>query len=182
MSGKVIDLSQKFLERRQKHEQSLAQGVSDQTENSGTPAVVQLDLLRQKEIDKERRVIKRTILTEFVGTHAVIPGAGLQKVALYDVSESGLSFDTGAQYGHFQEGETVVLRLYLSSRTYLPIPVLVQNIRAVEGEPLFRHGGAFQADDMNFEAIRHFVKFIESVSVTLKKDNGETVVSGLTPS
>ena len=59
---------------------------------------------RQEMINAERRVVKRTMLTEFIGACVVVPEQGLMKVAIYDISETGIAFDVDVEHGKFKLG------------------------------------------------------------------------------
>ena len=165
MSNKnnVIDLNTR---RREKSEPGQAH-IKD--------AAVVLDMTerRQAALQEERRTVRRTILTEFIGAFVVIPGYGLKKVALYDISEKGLSFDLEFELGKLNLGEEVGMRVYLSQFTYFPFACNVTNVREVPEEGVSRHGVNFVSDTVNEEALMHFVKFIELVSVDLHRDSGD---------
>ena len=124
--------------------------------------------------------MKRTILNEFVGACALVQGKGLIKVQLYDISDSGMAFDTEDGTGHFSLNEEVAMRVYLNHQTYFPFLVTIQNIRAVGDEKVFRHGVNFVKGSINDQALHHFVKFIETVSASLQGDQGDIMVSNLT--
>lgn len=141
--------------------------------------IVDITEKRQEIISQERRQVKRTILTEFVGAFVVVPNLGLVKVAIYDISQDGISFDMEDGQGAFQKGEEVALRVYLNQNTYFPFLARVQNVRKIEEENVVRHGGAFGKDSLNAEALQHFVRFIETVSASLERDSGDVMVSNL---
>ncbi|MBK7890387.1 MAG: hypothetical protein IPJ84_05900 [Bdellovibrionales bacterium] len=42
-----------------------------------------------------------------------------------------------------------------------------------------RHGCTFQRETVNSEALSHFVKFIETVSASLRTDHGDVMVSNV---
>jgi hypothetical protein len=134
---------------------------------------------RNEMLTQERRLVRRTILTEFIGAHIVVPERGLQKVAVYDVSEDGLAFDIELGLGAYSMGEEVSVRVYLNQQTYFPFIVKIANVRSVPEEGVVRHGGRFVKGTLNDVALHHFVKFIETVSASLKTDNGDVMVSGL---
>ena len=142
-------------------------------------AVIDMTEKRNEILNQERRQVKRTILSEFVGAFVLIPRKGLLKVNLYDISENGLAFDVEAEAGHFALGEEVAMRVYLNQQTYFPFVVRIQNVRAEEEEGNFRHGANFQKGTMNEEALHHFVKFIETVSASLQSDGGDIMVSSI---
>jgi hypothetical protein len=134
---------------------------------------------REAMLSQERREVKRTILTEFVGACIVLPERGLMKVALYDISDNGIAFDLEPTEGMFAEGEEIAVRVYLNHTTYFPFTVTVSNSRLLEDEGVIRHGAHFVKDTINDVALHHFVKFIESVSATLCKDDGDVLVSNI---
>ena len=142
-------------------------------------SIVDIGARRQEIIQDERRSVRRTILTEFIGVHAVVPGAGLQKCALHDISEKGLAFDLTKKQGHFKSGEEVALRVYLNHQTYFGFTVSVRSARYIKDEAVYRHGASIVEGSSNEEAIKHFIKFIESVSASLKTDHGDVIVSNL---
>lgn len=170
-SNNVID-----LESRRR---SGAQAGRPQSSNSAP--VVDMTQRRNEMLTDERREVRRTILTEFVGAFTVVPERGLHKVAIYDISENGVAFDIDAEAGHFQQGEEVAMRVYLNNQTYFPFVVKVANVRIIDEEGVFRHGGNFVKGTVNDVALHHFVKFIETVSASLATDHGDVMVSGLLP-
>lgn len=132
---------------------------------------------RQEILSRDRRHVKRTILTEFVGAFVVLPEKGLLKAALYDISDSGLAFDLELLEGGFTSGEEVAMRVYLNHSTYFPFTIRVTNARAIEDEGVVRHGANFIKGSVNDVALHHFIKFIETVSASLKTDSGDVQVS-----
>jgi hypothetical protein len=171
MSSNVID----FMSHLEKKKKPVTGEI---VEREVTP-VFDMTEKRQAELEEDRRQVKRTILTEFVGTHLVVPGAGLQKVVLHDVAESGISFDLDQRFGRFNVGEEVVIRLYLNKDTYFPFHVTVANCRFVDSEGAFRHGCEIAHGSVNDEALQHFIMFIETVSASLRKDGGDVLVGNL---
>lgn len=128
---------------------------------------------RQAALQEERRAVRRTILTEFIGAFVILPGHGLKKVALYDISEKGLSFDLEFELGQLRVDEEIAMRVYLSQFTYFPFSVKISNVRDIPDEGVTRHGSNFVKGTVNEDALEHFVKFIETVSVDLHRDSGD---------
>lgn len=139
--------------------------------------VIDLSERRKAIINQERREVKRTILTQFIGAFLVIPGKGLQRCAVYDISEMGMAFDLDIKYGHFTQDEKVPVRIYMNQFTYFSFDLVIENVRLIESDEVFRHGCRLDAQSSNSEALNHFVRFIESVSAHLKSDHGDVVVS-----
>ncbi len=150
-----------------------------QSREQGLGAVVDMTERRNEMLTHERRKVRRTILTEFISAHIVIPERGLQKVQLYDVSEDGIAFDLDGNIGKFSPGDEVGFRIYLNQQVYFPFVITVTNVRAVPEEGVNRHGGTFVKGTINDVALHHFVKFIETVSAGLRTDHGDVLVSGL---
>ena len=169
-TGTLIDF-QKHLKRQKRSKGDVSAkskaSVTDMTER------------RQEIIREERRHVRRTILSGFIGACVVIPGQGLMRVDIYDISENGVAFDMDLSGGQFQAGEEVAMRIYMNQETYFPFVVTVQNSRVLNGEECTRHGAHFVKGTVNDEALHHFVKFIETVSASLQRDEGDIMVSNL---
>ena len=162
--GKVIDLTSRL--------KTLAPVESVYSNTT----VVDYDEQKQRILFQERRYIKRTILTEFVSAMVVIPEKGLLKVAIYDISENGISFDVEAHQGAFKVDEEISMRVYLNQKTYFPITIQVKHVTEEVSEGVLRHGSVFLKQASTDAALRYFVCFIESVSEGLEKDNGDLMV------
>ncbi|OFZ20035.1 MAG: hypothetical protein A2Z20_08085 [Bdellovibrionales bacterium RBG_16_40_8] len=172
----VIDLS-----RHRKRKNKMSKNIN--TSKKAAP-VVDMTERREAIINDERRKVRRTILTGFIGAFVVVPArpgakGGLLKVEVYDISADGIAFDMSAKYGHYKKGDEIAMRVYLSHDVYFPFVAQVQNQRALAGEAAHRHGANFLRGTVNDEALFHFVKFIETVSASLEKDRGDVMVSGL---
>lgn len=167
--GKVLDFTTRLKVRN-----------SSEIINTNNKAeILDMTEARQEVLNKERRDVKRTILTEFVGAFVVLPDRGLMKVALYDISDNGVSFDIEAIEGGFAIDDQIAMRVYLNHSTYFPFTVTVSNARLLESEGLIRHGAGFVKGTVNDVALYHFVKFIENVSASLKRDGGDILVSNI---
>ncbi|AFY00433.1 PilZ domain-containing protein [Bdellovibrio bacteriovorus] len=165
--GKVLDITPRLR----------AQNSLEIKEIEVRAEVLDITEARQEILSRDRRDVKRTILTEFVGAFVVLPEKGLLKAALYDISENGLAFDLELAEGGFVTGDEVAMRVYLNHSTYFPFTITVSNSRAIEDEGVVRHGAGFVKGTMNDVALHHFVKFIENVSASLKTDSGDVLVS-----
>ena len=109
-------------------------------------SVLDLAEFRKNRLREDRRRVKRTVLTEFVGASIVIPEKGLLKVRLRDLSEEGLAFDMEEGGGQFQVDEEVFFRIYLNHKTYFPFSVRVTNIQSFEENGVIRHGCIFMEE------------------------------------
>lgn len=141
--------------------------------------VVDMTERRNEMLTHERRQVKRTILSEFIGAFVVVPEFGLQRVAIYDISETGIAFDLEIGAGKLKLDEEIAMRVYLNNQTYFPFVVKVANVREIPEEGVTRHGGGFILGTVNDIALHHFVKFIETISASLHTDQGDIMVSNL---
>lgn len=155
---------------------TVAPEVTKNSEGKAGSDVMNFDELRQKMLTHERREVKRTILTEFVSAMVVLPEKGLLKVAIYDISEEGISFDVELEHGQFKVEEEVSMRVYLNHKTYFPISIKVKHLKDEHDEGVVRHGAVFQKGAATDAALQYFVRFIETVSQGLKKDEGDLMV------
>ncbi|MBX7232641.1 MAG: PilZ domain-containing protein [Bdellovibrionales bacterium] len=164
---------------RSSHQKGVG-SAKKQTSHTETPApIIDISNLRAETINQERRKVRRTILNEFIGVHAVVPNHGLMPITLHDVSSDGLSFDIAAKAGQFRVGEELAMRIYLNHDTYFPFFVQVDNVRYKSDETVQRHGAHFVKGSANIDAFQYFIRFLESVSTGLQKDNGDIVVTKL---
>ncbi len=122
---------------------------------------------------EDRRQKKRTVLTDFISVHVVVPRVGLVKAVLYDINEKGISFDLEQRLGHFNPSEEVALRLYLNHNTYFPMITQVKHITSVDEELVYRHGSEFVTNSVNALALHHLIRFLETVNLSLVIDRGD---------
>lgn len=170
MKANVIDITDRLKIKNKKIQNKTSIGKS---------AVTDISKMRSEALEEDRRKVKRTILTEFIGTHIVIPGFGLKKVELYDISTDGVSFDLDPKMGEFITGDEVSMRIYLNHGAYFPFSLEISHGRFDENENVNRHGAHFIKGSVNEEALFHFVKFLETVSTSIKKDEGDILVSNI---
>ncbi len=163
----VIDLT----ERLKMHNST---GIHD---TSADASVVDIGQVRSRIISEDRRQVKRTILTEFISVHAVVPGHGVLRVSLYDITNHGLSFDLELGRGRYNIGDDVELRVYLNHQTYFRIDTKVAHVTEITDEGICRHGCEFVANSLNNNALKHFVQFLEGVTASLRRDGGDVLVS-----
>ncbi len=166
--GDIIDIRSRLKDQQ-----------ASKQKKKGHASVTDISAIRSEAVSADRRKVKRTILTEFIAVHTVVPGMGLMKVHLFDINEKGMSFDIDSAKGHFQVGEQVAMRVYLNHQTYFSFLVNVKHISEIEDEQVQRHGAEFVDGSINNVALHHFVKFIETVSASLKHDKGDVLVSNI---
>lgn len=174
--GKVLDITSRLKASTQ------VQNVSKNTSSNlstGATEIVDMVGARQAQINRDRRQVKRTILSEFIGAYVILPDRGLLKISIYDISDDGISFDVPIENGHFQDQDEVAMRVYMNHKTYFPFVAKVVNLRRFDEDGVVRHGANFMKGTINDVALHHFIKFIETVSASLKTDDGDVLVTNI---
>lgn len=166
--GKLLDLTDRLNQRR-----------SENPKKNTKAEVVDMTEARQAILNREKRQVKRTLLTEFIGAFTVLPERGLLRVSLYDISDNGCAFDVEMMEGNFRNGDEVAMRVYMNHKTYFSFVVKITHTRPLPVEGVVRHGANFVKGTLNDVALHHFVKFIETVSASLKTDDGDIQVSNI---
>ena len=100
-TSNVIDIS-KRRKTGSKSGKSVASGVV--AAEVAAADVVDMTERREAILSSERREVKRTILSEFIGAFILVPEKGLQRVSIYDISENGVAFDLDLAGGGLREG------------------------------------------------------------------------------
>jgi hypothetical protein len=142
--------------------------------------VVDVTNLLREQGAQDRRKAKRVVLGHLMASHVVLPQIGLAQVVIRDIDEGGLAFEMDSFLGAFQKGDELEMRFYLNGQTYFRVNVIVAYSAIDEEHGVSRHGVKFLPDSLNQEALHHFIQFLRTVSVSLKTDRGERVVSNLT--
>lgn len=163
----MIDLTERLSHRKQR----------GNFKSQGAAEILDLVEPRQAILKEERRDLRRTILTEFVGAFVVVPERGLLRVSLFDISDDGLAFEVDTQQGAFLADERIAMRIYLNHKTYFEFVVQVKWHENFEDAGFIRHGTQFVKNTVNDVALSHFVRFIEAVSVNLQADEGDLQIS-----
>ena len=149
----------------------------DTADSLNSAEVVDLQDKKQTILFHERRQVKRTLLTELISSMVILPEKGLMKVSIHDISDEGISFELDSAHGHFKVGEEISLRVYLNQKAYFPIQVTIKHVTPNSEEGVIRHGSVYLKNEENNVALQHFVKFVESASMGLKKDSGDMMVN-----
>jgi len=135
-------------------------------------------ILREQGVH-DRRKAQRVVFGHLIASHIVLPNFGLAQVAIRDIDEGGLAFEMDSFLGCFQKGDQLEMRFYLNGQTYFRVNVIVAYSSQDNELGLSRHGVKFTPDGLNQDALHHFIQFLRTVSVSLKTDRGERVVSNL---
>lgn len=126
--------------------------------------VVDFTGIRQEKIEEKRRQYERILFKNTLGVYSVLEKKGLHGIELIDISEGGLSFQLPENDDiQFSEGDSIILRLYFASETFLPVAVKVVRVTTSieEGSPTRRYGCIMDKSLASYSAVYHFVHFIK---------------------
>ncbi len=128
---------------------------------------------------EDRRKIKRVVLNDFISAHVYVPGRGLLKIALKDITDKGLAFEIDEKQGQFTRGENLEIRFYLNHETYFKFQVAVAHGAFSADDAIYRHGCQFVGDSLNNVALNHFVLFLQNIAASLRTDKGDRIITNL---
>jgi hypothetical protein len=181
MMSKIIPFPKNSIKFDFKNEESEKTFCAPDIENATTSEkVVDVTHLLGEQGAQDRRKAQRVVLSHLIASHVVLPHFGLAQVAIRDIDEGGLAFEMDSFFGAFQKGDELEMRFYLNGQTYFRVGIVVAYSAMDEEFGVSRHGAKFLPDSLNQEALKHFIQFLRTVSVSLKTDRGERVVSNLT--
>lgn len=143
------------------------------------PQVLDVTQRIQDRQAEDRRKIKRVVLNDFISAHVYVPGRGLLKIALKDVTDNGLRFEIDEKQGQFTRGENLEVRFYLNHETYFKFHVQVAHGSFMENESVYSHGCQFVGDSLNNVALNHFVLFLQNIAASLRTDKGDRIITNL---
>jgi hypothetical protein len=124
----------------------------------------------------ERRLQGRTILPELICLHLAVPFIGSMKVPVYDITLRGLSFELDPARGSVSVGDKLELRIALGRNSYVPFQVFVRHVTSIQEEEVFRVGCEYDADSINNQAIKEYILFLQNITPTLKRDQGDKLI------
>jgi hypothetical protein len=156
------------------------EGVSQNDNFEAMKNLVHLKEVLQEQMVEDRRKVQRVLLGDLIASHVVLPSKGLARVSIRDIDEGGLAFEMESSLGCFDKGDSLEMRFYLNGETYFRFYLVVAYSAVDEEKEVSRHGTYFDSESLNQEALYYFVQFLKAVSVSLKTDQGERIVSNLT--
>lgn len=127
----------------------------------------------------ERRAAQRVVLNQSVAAYIFVNTLGLIPTQIVNIHEKGLSFEFDSKFGSFYRGEEVHIRFYLNHEAYFKIPVRIAYSSEDETRGVTRHGASFLKDSETKDTLQYFVKFLQSLELSIKTDRGERVVGHL---
>lgn len=139
--------------------------------------VVDFNEVRTRKMEEKRRKTERIFFRQLLGIYSVVgEGGGMRPIEIVDVSEEGLAFQVQYRAGdHWPQGEKdLVIRLYFSQDTYVPVHLKVQNSRPCveEGVRYTRYGCLVDQTVSSSEAYLGFVRFLKAYAEHAHKDTG----------
>jgi hypothetical protein len=150
------------------------------TESNETQNIIDVTHILRERGALDRRKAQRVVFGHLIASYVVLPNLGLAQVVIRDIDEGGLAFEMDSFFGCFQKGDQVELRFYLNGQSYFRVNVIVAYSAQDNDYGVSRHGVQLIPDSLNQEALHHFIQFLKTVSILLKTDRGERVVSNLT--
>ncbi len=142
--------------------------------------VVDFNEARAQKINEKRRKAERIFFQQLLNVYCVTENTQLRPVELVEVSEDGCSFqiffDSNSPWPTDSLG--LILRLYFSQDTYLPVHLKIQNSRPCidKGTRFTRYGCSVDKTVSSYQAYLQFVRFIKLYSEHAHKDNGQTTL------
>lgn len=138
--------------------------------------VVRIEELQNQKKDQDRRKYQRVLFNNVLNAYTVIEEKGLLQVQLLDISESGIRFQMGQDYGMFHKGEKIAFRLYFSHNDYIPLAVKIvhRQIPKQDDATLVEYGCAIIEVSAEIRAcIKDLVHFITRYTEVAKDDRGD---------
>jgi hypothetical protein len=144
------------------------------TANNSDHQVIDFKSVRDEKLEERRREYERIVFKSVLGVYSVMEQKGLHAIELLDVSEGGLSFQVPEKSDlQVTEGETLNLRLYISTDTFINVDVkVVRSFTSIEeGRPMHRYGCLIDKSLASYSAVYHFVQFITKCAEHGHKDD-----------
>ena len=135
---------------------------------------------REKHIKEKRRQFERIVFNNFIGVHQEIRKDQLIiPVELIDISTDGCLFQIPNQrtlLPAIEVGEEIVLRMYFTKSTYLPIFIIVKHYRNKLKDTInfSQYGCKFNTEPPSFKAMASFIEFLQNYSEYSSIDRDET--------
>lgn len=138
--------------------------------------VVDFGHIRAQKLEEKRRKTERIFFKQILGIYTSAESGEYRSVELVDLSEEGLSFQIPYHVNETWPGKTtqMVLRMYFSQETYLPVHVEIINSRPCieEGVRSIRYGCKVDQSMSSYQAYQQFVLFLRAYAEHSHQDNG----------
>ena len=132
--------------------------------------VINFEDKRSESIEKKRRKFERLMFENLIEVYAEInDGEEIFQISLLDISRDGLQFEVPAirgQKGPFSKGDTVDIRLYFSSNSYLPAKIEIKHEQdnIEDGRAFYRYGCLLDKTGDSFKPLGSFIEFLYQFS------------------
>jgi len=151
------------------------------SEESKKEPVVNFNEAREERLNEKRRKTERIFFKQLLGIYSVSSGENMKPIEFVDISEDGCSFQVAfnpTNQWSVAIDDDLLLRMYFSHESYLPVQVKIRNSRSVitDGVRYTRYGCNIDKSFSSYEAFKQFVKFLKVYSVEAHHDsNGVSV-------
>lgn len=137
--------------------------------------VIDFAQVRSRKLDEKRKNTERILFEQMLGIYSMVEG-DMAPIEIVDLLAEGCSFQVpSSTAGKWSTSlSEMVVRLYFSQNTYLPLNVSIQNRRDVimEGRRLVRFGCKISTSQPAYSAYAHFLGFVKLYSEIALKDTG----------
>jgi hypothetical protein len=142
--------------------------------------IVDLGEVRAQKLEEKRRHAERIFFKHLLSVYCITDSSQMRPIELVDISETGISFQVphNANDPWPTSESNLVVRLYFSQDTYLPLHLKIENSRPsiVDGDRFVRYGCSVDKTLTTFETFQQFVRFMKLYSEHAHKDMGDVTV------
>ncbi len=137
---------------------------------------------REESIEEKKRAFERIVFHNFMGTYSVVDDNGsCYQIEMVDISHDGCQFQVPWNKNnekHFDEDKELVLRMYFTENSYLPIVVNIRHAHEYIDRTgtYMRYGCKFDKATSSIEALHSFVEFIDRFAEHSVIDKGDAKV------
>ena len=132
--------------------------------------VINFEDKRSESIEKKRRKFERLMFDNLLEVYAEVEeGEEIFPISLIDISRDGLQFEVPAirgQKGPFSKDDTINIRLYFSSNSYLPATIEIKHLQEniEDGRAFYRYGCLIDKTKDSFTPLGSFIEFLYQFS------------------
>mgnify|MGYP001586672425 CR=1 FL=1 len=153
--------------------------MSQDIVNKKNEHIVDFNEVRAQKLEEKRRKTERIFFQNLLNVYCVTGNSEIRQIELVDVSDEGCSFQVPHDSNHpWPTTDELLIRLYFSQDTYLPINLKIQNSRACieKGKRYTRYGCLVDKTLTSYQTYMQFVRFLKLYAEHAHKDKGDVTV------